>query len=88
MITVHKVTGPAVFASYLVNGDESGLDYIDKSYADKWLKNIAPWFVVDVDRDNEGNAIEQRFTWSYDLHGGNSRGGDVIDYICHEHKND
>ena len=88
MITFHKVTGPAIFASYLVNGDKSGLADYEIRLADAWLKNIEPWYVVDVDRDDEGNAIEQRFTWSYDLHGGNSRGGDVIDYICHEHKND
>jgi len=83
-IDVERVTGPAYWASYLVNGDDSGLEPEEKAAADAWQAKIAPYYVVDVARHEDGEGEDPRFTWSYDLHGGTASGGDVIDYICHK----
>ena len=76
-IQVDTTTGPACWASYLINGDCSGLDPIEVRACDRWLRRLGTWYVVDVADD------EPRFSWSYDLHGGTARGGDVVDYVIH-----
>ena len=79
-IRVTTATAPAYWASYLVNGDASGLDDHEKALADEWIANQAPWYVVDMTRNEES-----RFTWSYSLYGGggDAKGGDVCDYVLH-----
>jgi hypothetical protein len=74
-IKVATITAPAYWASYLVNGDSSGLDDHEEALADDWARNQEPWYVVGVTDD------EPRFTWCYALHG-----GDVLDYILHRTK--
>lgn len=71
-------TGPAAWASYLINGDASSMSPEDLEACDAWQKKIEPWYVVSTE---EG---EPRFTWSYRLYGGTANGGDVIDYIVHK----
>ncbi len=71
------VTGPAYWASYLVNGDASGMSPAEKAAADAWHASLAPAYVVATSDD------EPRFTWHFSLYGGTCRGGDVLDYVVH-----
>jgi len=82
-IEVDVITGPAVWASALTNGDLSGLDDAEEAALDAWVSGLGGWYVVDVVRDEDGVGDEPRFTWSYDLYGGTAKGGDVIDYVVH-----
>jgi hypothetical protein len=87
------VSGPQVFtapasaywASYLVNGDSSGLDAREIALADRWQAEHAPAYVVDVERDESGEAIEKRFSWQYGAITGDSEsvGGELLDYVMH-----
>ena len=83
--TVTTITGPAHLASALINGDISGLDHVTgMDELDHFLKYAEGYDIVDVARDPEtGEALDPRFTWSFELHGGlNARGGEVIDYVA------
>jgi len=84
-IEIDEVTGPAYWASALVNGDFSSLDDDEESALLEWCDRLERdgWYVVDVARDEEGEMIEPRFIWRYDLYGGTARGGDVCDYVVH-----
>jgi hypothetical protein len=82
-IKVDTVTAPSVWACYLINGDASGLEDVEIKACDAWCDSIAPWYVVDVARDENGEGDEPRFTWSYRLHGGDAEGGEVLDYVVH-----
>lgn len=86
MLEVDQITLPAFLASALVNGDESGLEERDEPVLARVYEMLGDWQVVDVARDEEGNGEEARFTWSYDLHGGDAKGGDVLNYVIHRHK--
>jgi hypothetical protein len=88
MIKWDTVTGPAFLASALVNGDTSGLDAAGLECLARFEAWIAPGYVVDVARDADGEANEPRFTWSFDLHGGDTAGGDVVDYVVHTETDD
>lgn len=77
-IEVDTITGPAFLACALINGDTSGLDETDLRVLQAFETMIAPWRVVDATDD------EPRFTWSFELYGGNTAGGDVVDYIVHK----
>lgn len=76
MATMRKVTGAEYWASYLINGDASGLTPEEKAACDNWLSiELEPGETI-VDCEDEG-----RFTWSYDLHTHTGiRGGSVLDY--------
>ncbi len=67
------------WASYFINGDDSGLDSEEKIHADYWLEvnNVRP--VSDVEDST-------RFTWKYQLYDTLAQvsGGEVCDYICEE----
>lgn len=82
MVKFITVTGAAHWASYLVNGDASGLDTRERWEADQWTKRNGIE-VCDVARDAAGEGEESRFTWSYQVHCPDSeaRGGSVVDYI-------
>lgn len=74
--TIRTITGAAYWASYIINGDDSGLKSSEKALCDSWMeRELAPGESI-VSCDDES-----RFTWSYDLHtGADCRGGDVLDY--------
>ena len=69
---VDHIDAPIYWASYLINGDASGIEQEEIELADCYFKGFD---VVDVDADSE------RFTWSYDLYGDSRyRGGTVATY--------
>ena len=72
--TSHTVIGAAHWASYLINGDASGLDDSDIEYCKRWLFN-------EVGEGDVVDCGEPYFTWSYRLHTGCPfDGGDVVEY--------
>ncbi len=85
MIRVETITLPAAWASALVNGDFSGLDNMERQRCERYVAELANdgWHVIDVARDDDGEGLESRFTWSFNLYGGDCQGGDVLDYIAH-----
>lgn len=77
-----KILGSAYWASYLINGDASGLDSMDKIEADRWV----------IDNLEPGDAIvdcgEPYFSWSYGLYtGSHYRGGDLVRYTVLRNNN-
>ncbi len=72
-------TAPVYWASYLVNGDDSGIDAEEKAHADHWLKSNSV-SAVCIEDDSE------RFTWHYSLYDTLAKvsGGEVCDYICEQ----
>lgn len=84
-LKVFTATAPAYWASYLINGDESGLDAREIALADRWLARHAPAYVVDAARDETGEIINPRFSWQYGMIAGDSEsaGGEIIDYLMH-----
>jgi hypothetical protein len=90
-VRVETITGPAYWASALVNGDWSGLNETERDQLRDWLARegldrIDRAQVVDVVRDDSGEAQEPRFTWAFDLYAPEcigARGGDVLDYVVH-----
>jgi hypothetical protein len=50
---VDEIDAPAYWASYLVNGDASGLDDNEHGKADAWSGKLDGWFVVSVKEDSE-----------------------------------
>ena len=58
MANIETVTGPAFAASYLVNGDSSGLEACDIAAIDAWVKREGVASVHGIEDDSE------RFTWS------------------------
>ena len=73
--TYTKANGSAYWASYLINGDDSGIEDREVQLADTWLE-----------RHNAGEAVgcaeEAEFSWSYGDETGDDtcRGGDLIEY--------
>ena len=85
MAEFFTVTGPAYWASYLINGDASGLEPGEQAKVDAWLEREGIRSVVSDATDPEtGESREPRFTWSMDLYAPElgCQGGDVLDYIC------
>ncbi len=73
------ITAPAHLAPDLLGYSDTPPD------PDEWAAVCAlleGFEVLDVRRDEEGNALEPWFTWHYRLHGGTARGGTVTDYLC------
>ena len=87
-IEVDTVTMPAFWASALINDDRTGMSDEEEVAMDVYMKDIEAdgWYVVDVVRNEDGEADEARFTNSYRLYGGDAGGGDVIDYVIHRQK--
>ncbi len=81
-IETDAVTLPSYWASALINGDTSGMDDTEITDMEAELAALSRdgWSVIDVARDDDGEAQEPRFTWSFNLYGGNCAGGDVLDY--------
>lgn len=78
------VTGPAYWASALVNGDRSGLGAEECAQLDAWLKREGRPNIVDVARDDDGNGQDPRFTWHFRLYAPecDCDGGEVLDYLA------
>ena len=77
------VTGAAAWASYFINGDDSGLSGDDRALADAWLKrhNIASPISTHAEEGEE--SVEPYFSWSYGFHTGDDcSGGDLLDYVA------
>lgn len=70
------ITGPAYWASAIINGDYSGLSETESEACRAWLEHeqIDGWRIVSTVDDSE------RFTWHFRLYGGECDGGDVLDY--------
>lgn len=85
MVEFVTVTGPAAWASCLVNGDDSGLEPGERAKVDAWLeRNRLRQVVCDAPGDDEDSPQEPRFTWSMRVHCPelDCAGGDVLDYIA------
>jgi hypothetical protein len=87
-VEVDTITLPSSWASALVNGDFSGLDDQEQDECMMMIDKLAKqgWEVVDVARDENGEAEEPRFTWNYQIYNPNSqyRGGEVLEYVIHK----
>ena len=74
-----KITLPAYWASYIINGDGSGLEPGEKEIADRAIKRECgdEWTIIDC-------SEEARFTWSYRLYNpeADCEGGEVLDYTA------
>lgn len=73
-IKVIEVTLPAYWASYLVNGDASGISDEDLELCDEWLRDNLELIVVSCD----GEPYFSRYNDA-----GTPGAGDVLDYQCH-----
>lgn len=75
------IKGAACWASYIINGDASGLEPREKAVCDAWLKHelCDGEEIVDC-------ADESHFSWHYALHTGQSeiQGGDLLEYMVLE----
>ena len=73
--TIERIMGAPAWASYFINGDDSGLDNSERELADNWLKFNAVLEVLDV-------ADEPHFTWHYPTHvpGSRFQGGEIVEY--------
>lgn len=80
-----ETVGAASWASYLINGDSSGLEPREVELADKWQERLAPAYVVSVLSDDDGESESPWFSWSYGIHTGDDSctGGDCLTYIAH-----
>lgn len=85
-IEVTEVIGPSCWASYLINGDASGMDQAEIDACDAWQQEHKPAYCVDTKRDKSGEGEESWFTGLYWLYGGNASGGDVLTYIFHRQR--
>ena len=76
MTTTRTITGAAYWASYIINGDSSGLEPEEIALCDKWQeRELEPGESI-VSCDDES-----RFSWHYGLLTGDDiAGGDVLDY--------
>lgn len=73
---------PAHWASYLINGDASGLTDAEIERVDAYIDDLgvnAKYIDVTLSSDRDAEA-EPYFSWSFDLYGGDARGGDLLDY--------
>lgn len=85
-IEVSEEVGAAEWASYLINGDSSGLEQREIDLCDKWCEALAPAYVVSVaDCEDTGEMEEPWFTWSYGLHTADPEcsGGNCLTYVLH-----
>jgi hypothetical protein len=55
---VHEFTAPSYWASYLINGDDTGIDDEEKAAADAWLESLGLGYPVSCD--------DAGFRWHHD----------------------
>lgn len=65
---------PAFWASYLINGDNSGITPGEQMDADAYVDKQGIASVLSCEEE------EEYFSWSFDLHGGSCPGGNLLDY--------
>ena len=85
-LPVHThIVAPAAWCSYLVNGDDSGLEPGERAKVDAWLEREGVR-IVDVQRDPDGEPGEPYFCKALDLHAPEYgfSGGNALDYVAHE----
>jgi hypothetical protein len=77
MAEIRKITGAAYWASYIINGDASGLAPREKALCHAWMRReLCPEeSIVDC-------GEESHFSWFYGLYTGDDScsGGDVLEY--------
>jgi hypothetical protein len=64
-IDVIEVTAPECWASYLINGDASGLDDNEQKACDSWLASLAPY----TDCLDCLDCVPAGFMWWHDARG-------------------
>ena len=76
-IEVNTIIGPAHWASYLINGDDSGLELREVAQCDAWLERENAGYVVSC-------SEEAYFTQSLSLHCPEAgfQAGEVLEYQC------
>lgn len=77
MSKARTIIGAAYWASYLINGDDSGLEPHEVALCDAWQdRELADAESIVSCGD------EAYFSWHYDMHTGDCsvRGGDVLEY--------
>jgi hypothetical protein len=72
----NTIRAPAIWASYIINGDASGMNDVEIAACAAYLGRALP----------EGAAIvscadNSHFSWNYDLYGGTAQGGDLLEYF-------
>ena len=72
---VKTVKGAAHWASYLINGDASGMTDLEVAQADAWYDREVE------DGEQVVDCGEPYFSWSFGMYTGIPvRGGDLVDY--------
>lgn len=84
MVQFVKITGPAAWASYLINGDASGLEDGEQAKADAWLSRNELRQIVSDASGEDDDPQEPRFTRHMALYCReiDCEGGDVLDYVA------
>lgn len=82
-LTTDTIIGPAHWSSYLVYGDDSGMEPDELKAANDWLETLGFPSIVDAGRDADGEDEEPWFTWAFDVYGGKTAGGTVCSYTAH-----
>lgn len=81
-ILIETYTAPAAWASYLINGDSSGLEAEEVAQVDAWAEGLGA-SIVDVMRDESGEALESHFTRWHDAAAVVPLAADCLEYIAH-----
>lgn len=69
------IKGSAYWASYLINGDASGMTAGERAVCDAWLEREG------LNRGTFVDVSEPYFSWFYGFHtGADCAGGDLADY--------
>jgi len=71
-VTIHELTAPSYWASYLINGDDSGLETDEKKACDAWINRVG--LGVPVDCEDAG------FRWRHDADNEMPKGADCQTY--------
>jgi len=72
-LNVVSIIAPAYWATYLMNGDASGIGDEEAARIDRFMAKHYPH--VDV-----VDCGEPYFSWSFDMYGGDAEGGDLCEY--------
>ena len=67
-----KITAPSIWASYLVNGDDSALDKGERAIVDAWLDHEGVGMCVDCE--------DYGFCWTHGAHREFPFGADCAEY--------
>ena len=77
-----NLLGASYWASSFINGDASGMDDEEIQAADAWFEKNDVLDVIDVARDEDGEAMEPYFANWYGVHADpRFQGGELIEYV-------